>query len=397
MRAPDRLTHVRTAVLLLGTAVLVSSCAANTRPRTTVDALAAEAPAASARERAITDSVVERLARRAVARGDGTLDILLLSGGGQNGAFGAGFMRAWRDRRESPMPTFDLISGISTGALQAPFVLANTPEALDTLVALYRRSAETFAPSFDWWFWLRRTGGLVNTTRLRRTVEGQLAGPMGTRVREALAEGRQMLVGTTDFDLGIGRTWDIAAELGPASAPPQRYVDILMATSAMPGIFPPQVLDGHVHADGGVTANVLPTLTVADYARLASRARNLGLGRPLTVRVFAIWNTWVVAEVRRLDPSSALDIKGRSDGLVWYGAQPLMMARLHELVPAVAHLVPGLTLEVRHVAIPAALGMEPGARTFFNKDWMLRLERLGRERALAADPWDAVPSAYERP
>jgi hypothetical protein len=63
----------------------------------------------------------------------------------------------------------------------------------------------------------------------------------------------------------------------------------------------------------------------------------------------------------------------------------------------VAREVPGLVLEVRHVAIPAAMGMEPGARTLFNRDWMRRLEQLGRERALAADPWDPVPSAYARP
>lgn len=387
----------RAAVLWLGTAVVASGCSANRRPRTTVAALVAEAPAAAARERALTDSVIERLARRAVSRGDGRLDVLLLSGGGQNGAFGAGFLRAWHDRIDQPMPRFDLIAGISTGAMQAPFVLAATPAALDTLVALYRRSAESFAPSFDWWFWIRRTGGLVSTGRLRRTVAGQLDGPVGVAMREQLASGRQLLVGTTDFDLGVGRTWDMGAEAGPAGASSSRMVDILMATSAMPGIFPPQVLDGHVHADGGVTANVLPVLTLDDYRRLATRVRALGVAAPLTVRVFAIWNTWVFPEVRRLSPSSALDLKTRSDALVWYGAQPLMMARLHDLAPAVAREVPGLTLEVRHVAIPAALGMEPGARTLFNRDWMLRLEQLGRERALAADPWDVVPSAYQRP
>jgi hypothetical protein len=394
-----RRRHVwrRAAVLWVGAAAFASGCAANRRPRTTVPALAAEAPAAAARERALADSVIERLARRAVARGDGRLDLLLLSGGGQHGAFGAGFLRAWHERADAPMPTFDLIAGISTGAMQAPFVMAGTTASLDTLVALYRRSAESFAPSFDWWFWIRRTGGLVSTGRLRRTVADQLAGPVGAQMRAQLATGRQLLIGTTDFDLGVGRTWDVAAELSPPPAPPTRLVDILMATSAMPGIFPPQVLDGHVHADGGVTANVLPVLALQDYRRLAARVRALGGPASLTVRLHAIWNTWVFGEVRRLDPSSALDMKARSDALVWYGAQPLMMARLHDLAPAVAREVPGLVLEVRHVAIPAAMGMEPGARTLFNRDWMRRLEQLGRERALAADPWDPVPSAYARP
>src|SRR6476661_6059234 len=122
--------------------VLAAGCAVNHRPKTTVARLLVDADKSRADERALRDSVIERLVRRARARNDGTLDILLLSGGGQNGAFGVGFMRGWSERTENRMPRFDMVTGISTGALQAPYALLGTPAALDTVTALYRRAAE---------------------------------------------------------------------------------------------------------------------------------------------------------------------------------------------------------------------------------------------------------------
>jgi len=155
----------RAAAVLVTAAALGSAagCAAISRPPATVASLQLDAAPLAARDRMLRDSVIARLVRRVERRGDRTLDLLLLSGGGQNGAFGAGFLRGWRLRADAPMPTFDLVSGISTGALQAPFALMGTAEALDTVSALYARSATTFAPTIDWWFWARPTGGLVKT------------------------------------------------------------------------------------------------------------------------------------------------------------------------------------------------------------------------------------------
>jgi predicted acylesterase/phospholipase RssA len=55
-----------------------------------------------------------------------------------------------------------------------------------------------------------------------------------------------------------------------------RFHRVLVASSAIPGLFPPVVIDGHVHTDGGVVANVLSVLDLPDYRRLADRLRALG-------------------------------------------------------------------------------------------------------------------------
>jgi predicted acylesterase/phospholipase RssA len=378
-------------------AVALSACAAVSRPATTVPALIAEGPAVSAANDAVRDSVIARLARRAVLRGDDTLDLLLLSGGGQHGAFGAGFLRGWASRDVDPMPRFDLVSGISTGSLQAPFALLGTPAALDTIAALYRAAVDRIAPTFDWWFWIRRTGGIVNTSRSERSLRTTVTPALRAQLQVEFDAGRQLLTATTDMDLGIGRLWDVAAVLGRDDASLTRALTVLYSATAIPGIFPPRVIDGHVHSDGGIIANVLPILELADYRALARQLRAAGATRPVHLRLWVIMNLWTHAPPRVVKPHSRGAISARSTEVLFWAAQPMALRRLEELARAVSADVPGLTLDVRIAAPPASLATEPGADKLFDKAWMQRLEQLGYAQARGPSPWDSTRSSYTRP
>jgi hypothetical protein len=359
--------------------------------------IAASGAGLAASYRATIDSVIERLARRAVARGDRTLDILLLSGGGQNGAYGAGFLRGWKSRSDVPMPQFDVVTGVSTGALQAPFAFIGDASALDTLSALYLRAADRIAPTIDWFFWLRRTGGVVKTDRYRATIRSVLDARMADSMRTAFSADRQFLVATTDFDLATGRVWDLSRELDTTAASLARLREILYASTAIPGIFPPTTLDGHVHADGGVISNVLVPLTLDDYRRLADRLRARGIAEPVTVRVWMVLNLWTHMPPKVLDPSSRKDMSARTSLLMLSAQHPEIIEALRTLEQAVTTGVPGLKLEARYTAIPVALSTEPAASKLFDKGFMERLETLGYERARGAAPWDSTISAYARP
>ena len=73
------------------------------------------------------------------------IDVLVLSGGGDYGAFGAAFLRSWKERTgENAMPEFDVVSGVSTGALIAPFAFLGSPDDLRRCEDLYRN------PKKDW-------------------------------------------------------------------------------------------------------------------------------------------------------------------------------------------------------------------------------------------------------
>ncbi len=381
---------------LVFTGAFAGACAVNHRPPTTVARLLADADTARATERALRDSVIERLVRRARARNDGTLDMLLLSGGGQNGAFGVGFMRGWSERTDGRMPRFDMVTGISTGALQAPYALLGTPAALDTVTALYRRAAERVAPSFDWLFLVRRTGGLVNTKNFDRTLEQSVSGVFRDQLRAAFADDRQMLFGTSDFDIGTGRTWSMGDVLDTTDASLRRARSLLKAATAIPGIFPPVVVDGHVHADGGTISNVLPVLRFEDYQRLAARLAAAGM-RDVTVRMYVVMNVWAYPPPQVTGASNRRAISSRTSAMLFFAHQPETLSGLADLSRAVSTGIPGLHMQYRVAMLPAETAMTPGANKLFDRAFMLRLEELGAAKARSANPWDVVPSAYERP
>ena len=382
-------------------AALVTGCASIGRPPTTIEALQRDSIAIEARDRALRDTVIERLVRRVAKRSDRTVDVLMLSGGGQNGAFGAGFLRGWLERPSDAMPRFDLVTGISTGALQAPYALLGTRSAIDTITALYARSAQSFAPSLDWWFWLRPTGGVVNTKRFDRTIVQTLDGPLRTELDAAFADDRQIVFGTTDFDLGIGRLWSLGDELddrrSSAAAAMARTQRLLKGATAIPGIFPPVMIDGHLHADGGVIENILPLLTFEDYTSFGKRLQARGL-TDVTVRVWVIMNLWTHGEPKVMKPSARRAISSRSTALLFYAHQPASLAALGNLARAVSDRVPGVRMQVRVAAIPSEESVSPGANALFARPFMQRLDSLGFRKAQSASPWDSLAlSAFTRP
>lgn len=375
----------------------VAGCAAVSRPSTTPAAIQADAAGINTTQRALRDTVLSRLVRRAQARPDRTLDLLLLSGGGQHGAYGVGYLRGWASREDAPMPRFDLVSGISTGALQAPFALLGTPAALDTIASLYRAAADRIAPTLDWWFWLRKTGGVVNTKRYERSLVSVLNDTLVTQLGVEFAQDRQLLLSTTDLDLGIGRIWDLESTLRSGPDPLARARLLFYTATAIPGIFPPRLIDGHLHGDGGIISNVLPLLDLNDYRDLAQRLRAAGVTGDVTVRLWVIMNIWTHAPTRVVKPSSRGKISSRSTELLFWAAQPLALQRLQELGQAVTADVPGLTMHVRIAQPNALLATEPGADKLFNGAWMQRLEQIGYEQARSSAAWDSVITSYLRP
>lgn len=405
-RRRPRLALAALAAVTLSTAALSAGCAGARRPSATTASLLADGERARAAHRAAVDSIVDRLARRAARRGDRTLDVLLLSGGWQNGAYGTGFLRGWRTAGGAgAMPRFDLVTGVSTGALQAPFALLGTGPALDTLAAIYARAADRIAPTVDWLWWLRRTGGVVRTGRYEATIAAVVDARLRDDLRAAFAEGRQLAVATTDYDLGTGRLWDLADVLGATDTARARLDaarDVFYTSTAIPGVFPPRVLDGHAHGDGGTIANVLPALDLDDYRALAGRLRARGVDGPVTVRLWVVQNFWTHARPEPLAVASRRKVSARSNALLFWTQQSQALAALATLGRAVSADVPGLRLEVRATAIPAEYSLDPAAGKLFDAGFMARLAALGEARARSASPWDVapgrpLPTPYERP
>lgn len=377
--------------------ILFFSCSSLPRRELTVEDLKRSALVENQSEQSNLAEMVETLAQRVLTKNDGHLDLLFLSGGGQHGAYGIGFLQGWKKNELNPMPQFDLVTGISTGALQAPFALVGTQESLDEASELYLNAAIDFAPTLDSFFWLRQTGGILDTERYEQKIKDKFSGKIIENLQSAFSENRQLAVGTANFDLGTGKTWNIKTELSNKNSGLERVHNVLFAATAIPGVFPAQIIDGFLQSDGGVVSNIMPIFNLESYRQLRERLNELGFEKPLEIHLWVILNFWTHP---RLDPVPAFDrkkISERSQRLLFTLAQSQALERLHEMSSAVSSGVIGAEMHLKFTAIPSYLANEPGAQELFNKEWMMMLRSLGQERASGQIIWDEAVSPFERP
>jgi hypothetical protein len=195
------------------------------------------------------DNVVRYLERK---RGH-ALNLLSLSGGGQNGAFGAGFLIGWRESGRRPQ--FDMVGGVSTGALLATHAFLGTPADDATLEAMYTTitSADIFTDRSI--LGLLSADSLKDTGPLRAMLAKYVTGETLKRVAAAYDENRMLFVGTTNIDYAQTWVWNMTmiAKAGDL----ELYRDVLLASASFPIVFPPVEIDGHLFVDGAARSNLV--------------------------------------------------------------------------------------------------------------------------------------------
>lgn len=232
-------------------------------------------------------------------------DLLAVSGGGEDGAFGAGVLTAWRER-----PEFQVVTGVSTGALTAPFAFLG-PAWDDGLEEVYTRVTPSDIAIRRPWTAALFDDALADTTPLFRTISRHLDERMLEEIAAAYRRGRLLLIGTTNLDAGVPVIWNvgaIAASGHPRALETVRKV--LLASSAVPGAFPPVLfevtVDGRtyqeLHVDGGAVAQ----LFLYPAALGAERRAAIAARRPVTpLRAWVIRNArldlnWMETDRRTL-------------------------------------------------------------------------------------------------
>lgn len=196
------------------------------------------------------ETVVRYLERR---RGH-ALNILSLSGGGQNGAFGAGFLIGWRETGQRPQ--FDIVGGVSTGALLATHALLGTPADDATLEELYTGiSRQDIFADRGVFGVLSGTDSLKDTAPLRALIAKYITAETLERVAAAYDDGRLLVVGTTNVD--YGQTWVWNMSLIAKAGDLELYRKVLLASASFPIVFPPVEIEGHLFVDGAARSNVV--------------------------------------------------------------------------------------------------------------------------------------------
>ena len=239
-------------------------------------------------------------------------NLLALSGGADDGAFGAGLLVGWSE--QGGRPEFDLVTGISAGALIAPFAFLgrNHDRELAGLFTSY--SADQIYQS-NILSGLFGGNALADSAPLASLIEHYVDARFLRSVAEERAKGRFLLVGTTNLDAQRPVYWDMGkiAQKGDARAL-DLFRRVLLASASIPGVFPPVLVEveagGHIyqemHVDGGTTREVF--FTIADFR---FNEIDKAIGRKVQRRLWIIRNGKIEPEYKAM-PETTLAIAQRS-------------------------------------------------------------------------------------
>jgi hypothetical protein len=314
------------------------------------------------------------------------VSFLAISGGGDDGAYSAGLLTGWSER--GGRPEFKAVTGISTGALIAPFAFlgSNYDHLLrETYTGVSQKDIFTQRGPLAAIF-----GDAMGDTRpMRGLLQRYVTPEILAAIAAEYAKGRLLLIGTTDLDAREPVIWNmtaIAASSDPAAA--GLFRKIVLASASIPGAFPPVMfdvtLDGRryqeMHVDGGAAAQVFiypPSVRIGELARAeggGERTRTL-----YVIRNARLDPDWASVDRRTLNiagraVSSLIQTQGVGDL-----AQIYMTSRRDGIDYNLAYI--GADFTTPHTAQ-------------FEPAYMKALFDYGRREAVEGDPWRKFPPGF---
>ncbi len=233
------------------------------------------------------------------------VDILAISGGGGDGAFGAGMLCGWS--AAGNRPSFKLVTGISTGALTAPFAFLG-PAYDEKLKKVYTTISSKEVFKLKSLFGMVQTDAIALNDPLAKLTTDYVDEKMLKDIAAEHLKGRRLYIGTTALDAQRPVIWNMSAIAASGHQDAlELFRKIMIASAAVPVAFPPIYISveaagdryDEMHVDGGVTNQVF---LYGPMLNLPAGRKVLGFDRPRRIpRVFVIRNT-------RLKPTW-LDVK----------------------------------------------------------------------------------------
>jgi len=306
---------------------------------------------------------------------------LALSSGGSDGAFGAGLITGLSETGKRP--DYAVVTGVSTGALMAPFIFAG-PKYDAALRNAYTKV--TAADIFE----VSNTGeSFVDSWPLKDLIAKQITPELLADVATAHKAGRRLFVVTTNLDAERSVVWNMGAIAAHAAdqngdAAVNLFRSVLLASSAIPGGFPPVLIDveangkrfQEMHVDGGIGGQFF----VAPAALMAATSDY----RLPATQLFVVINTGLAPEFRVVERSTpSIATKSVSD--VVKVDTRLMMDRAY-----LAAKRSGLDFNI--ATLPADFNVP--SRGPFDPDYMTALFQAGQAQAKSATPFANEPPAY---
>ena len=321
--------------------------------------------------------------------GGHSMNALVLSGGGSNGAFGAGYLNGWTETGNRP--TFKLVTGISTGALIAPYAFLG-PDYDAKLKEVFTTVTNKDIYEFRSPFTVLKKDSLARTDRLALKLEEAIDDQMLRAIAAEHLRGRRLYVGTTNLDAQRLVVWNMGAIAASGdSGSIDLFRKVLLASASIPVAFPPVYIgvevDGQrfdeMHVDGGVIAEFFLWGAMVDITDAQRELQVDSNQRPPT-SIYIIRNSQIDAAPEQVEPK-LIDIASRSMISV------LKAVAMGDLIRIWA-LAERDGVDFNYVGIPPEHA-EADVSTFDPAD-MRRLYELGRSIALSPEPWRKEPPSW---
>jgi hypothetical protein len=317
------------------------------------------------------------------------VNVLALSGGGAEGAFGAGILCGWT--RAGTRPRFKLVTGISTGALMAPFAFLGSAydEQLERVYTTIS-SEDIYQPYGPVAILLslanlKALPSMADSRPLAQLAARMIDADVLNKVAQEHLKGRRLLIGTTQLDAQRLVIWNMGAiALSGHPRALDLFRKIMVASASIPAMFPPQYFEveaagshfQEMHVDGGTRAQVVLYESSIRFLAIPSR-------RPR--KLFIIRNEQVHPEWQEVKPQlkhiairtidTLLKTQGVGDLFRLY-----VFAQRDQFDYNLAYIPPDFT---------------PRPISSFDTAYMNKLFHLGYQLACCGQHWRKYPPGYE--
>jgi hypothetical protein len=336
---------------------------------------------------------------------------LVVSSGGVDGAFGAGLLVGWT--AAGTRPEFQIVTGVSTGATIATLAFLG-PEYDDSLRQVYSSySTADFVERRS--FKQALTGdAAMDTARFRQLIDHYLGDKEIARIAAEARKGRKLLIGTTHLDAARPVVWDLT-RIAASGAPNARQLigDLILASSTLPGVFPPVRIDveangaryDELHVDGGVTSMLFLGPRGFDWQRVVDHLHVAGKPQVYVIRnaqehpYMAAFRAGISPLLERTASSIARDESGlpewdqvepRVSTVLWRSLWSMFLTRGLEDPVRLFNAAQGDALALNLARIPA--DFEHDSDEFLDRDFMRALFERGYEMAKGGYPWITEPA-----
>lgn len=324
--------------------------------------------------------------------GERVYSYLAISGGGSDGAFGAGLINGWTETGERPH--FKIVTGVSTGALIAPFAFLGT-DYDDELKASYTMidADHIFIPRGI--LPLLWSEAAASTEPLEELIGTYITERVLEAVAAEHAKGRRLYVASTNLDAEQPVIWDMGAIASSSgSGRLALFRKVLLASASIPSMFPPVFMDvtidgkkyQEMHVDGGVFFQSFFVGSIIDLPGTIRAAHPDYTGK-VEQNLYVIRNGWVsptpqpiqrgLASISMRAILSMLKVSGIND--LWR----LYLSTKDDDV------------HFHYIAIPA--DYVPSTTEQFDQAEMNREFKFGRDMALRGISWQSTPPGYAAP